>query len=197
MKRLTLLASALLVTVGSFAANGNTTPVKERNEDQSKIAIIQGREVMKLVYLNEVSDRVSISVYNEKGQKLVSTSVKSKDGFIQPFNFTQVEEGEYTFEITDDSGTIIENISLDRTETNISTVYKIKDSDKYRLNVLSEGDDITVKIMDEDLNVIHEDKFMDADSFSRIYDLSEHKGKGLYFTVKSDREEDVHYSELK
>ncbi len=194
MKRLTLFVSALAVALCSFASNGDKS-IKERSDSQSKIAIIQGKEVMKLVYLNEQSNRVLIKVYDEEGHKLVSTGVRSKDGFIQPFNFSEVDEGNYTFEITDDSGTIIENVTLDRSEVSISTVYKIKDTQKFRVNVLAENDDVEIRIMDEDMNILHRDSFNEADSFSRVYDLASYKGKGLYITVKSGKDEDTHYSE--
>lgn len=195
MKRLTLLASALLVTVGTFASNGDKK-VKEKEESQTRVAIMQGREIMKLVYLNEAEDKVKVSIYDVEGKRLASKSIKSEDGFIQPFNFTQLEEGDYTFEITDNAGTIVENISFDRSEVKMSSVYKIKGSNKYRLNVLSEGLDVSVKILDEDLNVIHTEKFVDAESFSRIYELPEGTKAGYYFSISTNLQEDVHYAKF-
>ena len=191
MKRIALLLSALVITVGSFASNGDKK-VEIKDESQAKVAIMQGRDVMKLVYLSDSEDKVNVSLYTAKGQKLLSTNIKNTDGFIKPFNFTQLEEGEYTFEITDNSGTIVENVTYDRSEISLSTVYNIKDSQKYKLNVLAEGSDVKVTILDVNRNIVHEESMEGAESFSRTYDLSEVGEEGYIFKVETGNHTDIH-----
>ena len=172
MKTLSVLFTALTLSVSAWA--GTSLPLVET---ESQFAVVTSKEKVKLFYKGSEISNVSINLYNQKGDKLISYTVRKTDGFILPFGFENLEKGTYTIELTDNSGTRIETFdyNYEVASTLKSSIYKVKGGDKYSLQVVNEGvKPAEVYVYDNDRQLLH--KFSSEFSFTRILDLSEIKG---------------------
>ena len=191
MKKTALMLSALVLSAAAFA----NSPVPVSNLDPDKVAIVKGGDSMKLVYTKEDQSQVMIKLLDQKGKEILSKKVKSEEGFIQPFNFKNLDEGTYTFEITDDDGTVKEEVNYTRyiaRKNAISSVYQITGTSKYKVSLESDGNPVMVEIKDSKGNVVHKEKIDAESSFSRTYDLSAISAQDLQFEITSGKQTDYH-----
>jgi len=186
MKQLAAILIAWVCTQGVYA-----TPTDPTNEPPTaKVAVMNSLEDIKLFYVNEANSQVNVTLYDVKGRKLYSDRIRSKKGFIQPFNFSNLNEGRYVFEVTDEEGTIVQEFDHYKTvPSQIKTsVYRVKDSDKYRLSVVNESEQpVKISIFDSRLNKVYSESIDNPGSFTKTYDLEKLLENGYTFKVSNKK----------
>ena len=172
------LTTILMAMVFSFAAMAGVENGPEKgNASDAKVAVMKGRKLMKLVYVNDHQSKVKIAIINERGKRINSKTLRNTSGFILPFNFSELNNGKYIIEITDDEGTIIQEIDytwMPPKKSELKTsIYEIGDSERYNLAVVSENDKpLTVEILNNQQDLIFKERIKDYNAFSRIYNVS-------------------------
>jgi hypothetical protein len=92
-----------------------------------------------------------------------------------------MEEGEYSFEITDDSGTQIQKVTYTSSTEEATTVAKavhitkLQDG-KYLMSAETKGK-INVQIFDGENNLIHDKNFAVDGKFAVVYNLKDVQGQ--------------------
>jgi len=93
-----------------------------------KVVIINQKEsgIFKVIYEGAQTGKVSLKIFNESGKVVFAETINRIDGFIRPVNFSGMEAGEYTIEISDASGKQINKLEYKMdTKVNTSRVAKI------------------------------------------------------------------------
>jgi len=175
----------LFVTVSAFA-----TVKPNENARDATVALSKGRKVMKVCYVGTLKERVTINLYGQNGEIILTKKILSKEGFIQPFNFQGMKSGQYIFEVINSEGTFIEKVNYVKPVPNADlhlNVSKVSDTDKYELIVANQkrNNKITIQFLDKDYKALYKRLEENNDAFRQVYDLSAVKKDVKYVRVSN------------
>lgn len=185
-KSVVLTMAAVMATVFAFAA-----------EPAFKVAVIKQNdaETFKVIYEGATAGSVTLKVYDSKGSELLSETTNGLSKFMRPINFTGMEEGEYTVEITDATGTQSQKINYQfvdtfraaKTDVPVSALHITKLLDgKYLMSVASQGNSrINVNIYDGNGNLVHDENRVINGNLGLVYNLRDIKGQPSFHVVDS------------
>ena len=173
-KTLASLGVLLMVSSVVFATGKVDDPSAAAN-----MAIVKNGSVVKAFYKPGKRGVAKISITNSEGTEVFSEYIKTKKGFIRPYNVSSLSPGDYTFKISDENGSRTEKFS---TGEKRSLVYKATpmkmDPSRYVLLIPSNGfKSVEVRIYDEESNLLYRGSEKLSGDFARIYHLSHAKGK--------------------
>ena len=166
MKTKSILISALMIfgVVLSSAANSGA-----ESANGFTVVPVKGSNVYKIVYKGENQGKVKVSLYNKKSELIFSEKL-NQNGFILPLNFSNLEKGEYTVELTDASGKKSQKITygIEAAPSNYIHVSKLSNEDgKYLISVRN-ANAINVKIYSRAGLIFNESKELAGD-FAQVY----------------------------
>ncbi len=169
MKKISLLLASVLLCTLVFA-RGIDGPVKG-----SSVAITNniGSTLYKVYYKSERLGNVKVSILDEKGYTLFDETMNKVDGFLRPYNFVGLPEGQYTVKVEDENGKMVEKVNYKsgRVEKLIH-VQKLAGEEKYMLSISSPiPEDVFIYIFDEKDNLIHNEIQSIKGEFAQIYNL--------------------------
>ncbi|MBL7870348.1 MAG: hypothetical protein JNM78_01965 [Cyclobacteriaceae bacterium] len=170
MKKFNLLFVGVLFCTLAFA-NGTVEP----NVSSSTVAVTNsdGGSVFKLFYKGEQKGTVKVSIMNEKSKIVFSESIKSINGFVRPYNFSELQAGTYILLIEDSQGIQKQKVIYTggKIEKYINLV-KLKEEGKYLLSVKSTSlDRINVSVYDQFNKLIHSQDTMVKKDFAEVLNL--------------------------
>lgn len=142
--------------------------------DSPSASIVKIGSTFKLYYKGSQQADVKVSIRDAGDNLLFTETIKKSEGFVRPYNFSHLPEGEYTISITDSNGRQIEKISYKREKSEaFAHLLKVAGSEgKYLLTVSNKADgNVTVKIYDEANHVIYNQKEDVTSDFAKIYNL--------------------------
>jgi hypothetical protein len=169
MKKITLLLSGVLFCTLAFA-NGTDEPTAA-----SSVAVTRakGSQQFKLFYKASRPGKVEVAISNDTGKKIFTETIYDTDGFIRPYNFSELPYGEYEISIVDETGKQVQSVkhSQDRIEKLIH-VMKMEEDGKYMLTVASRGSDsVGVRILDENNQILHDKNYEVNGEFAQIFNM--------------------------
>jgi len=143
--------------------------------DSPNASIVKIGSTFKLYYKGSQEADVKVSIRDAGDRILFTETIKKSEGFVRPYNFSKLPEGEYTIQITDSNGRQIEKISYkhEKSET-FAHLLKVAGSDtKYLLTVSNRSKgDVTVRIYDGSNNMIYNKREDTSKDFAKIYNLA-------------------------
>jgi len=148
------------------------------SEAAMAVVSVKGSEVVKVIYKGVTAGKVKVNVYNAASKVVFSESRSTVEGFILPLNFTGLDAGQYTVEIIDAVGVKSEKIQYQPTvaTTNVH-VSKLNAEGKFLLSVAKNTDEnISVKIYDENNNLVHSSAKKVAGDFAQVFTFSNFSG---------------------
>ena len=177
-KILTFSASVLACTL--VFARGIDGPIK----GSSSVAVTNsaGSKLYKVYYKAAQPVKVKISVISDNGNTIFAETFKKVDGFLRPYNFDGLPEGQYTIKVEDEYGKTVEKVNYNsgRVEKTIQ-VHKLKDENKYVLSISSpKPEDVFIYIFDEEGNLVHNEIQSIKGDFAQVYNLKQMKS----FTIE-------------
>jgi flagellar hook assembly protein FlgD len=180
-KTLSFLAVLFLVTSTAFA----TTP----DEPASGISVLRKGETFKLLYKGARYNDVKIYILNEDDEVIFSETIKSTDGFIRPYNFSKLPEGNYSFELVDNKGRHeIEQVNY-RLETQKKVMHVVQvggTTDKFVLSVPNSGQSqLAVNIYDDKGRVMYAGSENIDGDFAKVYNIKDHSGRVTFEVIDS------------
>lgn len=101
-----MTAAILITVVGSVLAYGN-----ENNDARASFLTLK-EGIYRVMYVAEGESLVKIKITDSKGHVLVNERVKSKGGFMRPYNFEDAKNDIYTIALSDKYGEITEEIHI-------------------------------------------------------------------------------------
>ncbi len=183
MKTQVMCIAAFMVIVASVAAVG-------KDEPRAGMAVVpvKGSEVFKVIYRGESASKVKLNVLNASSDIVFTETFNNMDGFIRPLNFSGLQFGEYTIEVTDAQGTRVERINYQpmKAERAVHVSKLVKDEGSFLLSVAkNSGQSITVKIFDNYSNLLYEGSRSDAGDFAQLFTLKDVDG-GVTFEISDN-----------
>lgn len=181
MKKLTMTVAVLVTVIGTAFATGNGSKKVRTN------VIPSSSSVFKVIYANEEQAVVKIRVKDEAGHLIHTDRIKSVGGFMKPYNLSNLEAGAYSLEITDQYGTVKEEVLVKAPVNDAMKLISLSNN-KVRLIVEeSPNTPFTLSIFSLDGELVHREKFTETKSFSRIYDLSRFENNTFTFHLSDDK----------
>jgi hypothetical protein len=175
----------VLTIVGSVAMAGGIDNPTATN----RMAVLRSGSTFKVFYKGAAVNKVTVNIYDAKGNKVFSDRLGRVDNFVRPYNFESLQEGAYSFELVDDAGKLVKNVtySTNKTEKLVALVEVNKAESKFLLVVPSRGkDELNVKIFDDHDTLVYQGVEQTDGDFSKLYDL---KTVSNHFTVQvTDKE---------
>lgn len=98
MKKTLMTVAALITVIGAAFAAGNGT-AKER----VKVVPSSGN-VYRVLYDADEESIVKVRVKDADGNLVYADRIKTKEGFMKPYNLTELKPGQYTIVLTDKFG---------------------------------------------------------------------------------------------
>jgi hypothetical protein len=129
---------------------------------------------------------VKITILNSASQEVFTEVISNVSSFVRPYDFSKLSEGDYTIIVTDKNGVQTEKIkyAFQKTENFVSISKLADDENSYALNITNNGKDIiSVRILDSNDEVMHEESHEIVGNFGLIYDLCRAKSKSITFEV--------------
>lgn len=176
MKTNSLYLAALIV----LAATVTTVGKDEPRGAGLAVVPVKGSEVFKVIYKGDGSSRIKLNVYNSSSQIVFSETMNGVTGFIRPLNFTGLEFGEYTIELSDASGKKVEKIDFQpmKVESKVHVTKLVDGDNRFLLSFATNDSDIvTVRIFDDANNLIYTDSKTVAGDFAQLYSLKDVAGR--------------------
>ena len=172
MKKMLTLALALIV-IGSVNAND------VRTESPVGMSVMKAGSVVKLFYKAGQVGTVKIAIYNQGGRIVFSETIRERDNFMRPYNFSALPAGDYTIELSDADGKRTQKIThATPSEKRIAHLSRLsQDGNTYLLAVPNEGEDeLTVRIFNESNALLYQDTEIVNGNFAKVYNLNKVNG---------------------
>jgi len=147
-----------------------------------KVVIVNQNEagVFKLIYGGTQVGKVNLKISDQNGITLFRESINNVDGFIRPVNFTNLNEGEYTIEVSDSYGKFVQkvNYEIEKTES-VFHIAKISGENRYLLSV-AKGDQLNLNIYDGRDNLVHKETLVINGNLGKVFNLKDVSGEPTF-----------------
>jgi len=151
----------------------------------SKVAVVNQNNsgVYKVIYEGATTGKVTLKIYDNSSNVIFSETKKGLSKFIQPLNFNGLEQGEYSIEITDETGTQIQKVNYAIANTATATakgvhITKLQEG-KYLMSAATMGN-INVQIFDGNDNLIHNESLVVNGKLGVVYNLKAVQGEPTF-----------------
>ncbi|QHT69193.1 hypothetical protein GXP67_22385 [Rhodocytophaga rosea] len=167
---------------------------REKSSDAKAIIRNSGKSaVYQLVYLSEVPGTVNVSIVDAKGNTIMTDRVKNvEEGFMRPYNFSALAEGNYLIEIQDAKGKVmvpfIHKVSKTVQPLNVKVKALPTDKKFQVIMIGNQSDVLQVNILDEAKALVYTDYIDATNSFSKVYDLTKVKANNFTFEIRNSNE---------
>jgi hypothetical protein len=147
----------------------------EPNASTSSVAVTNssGSSLFKLYYTAYTKSDVRVSILDQSGKLVFVDKVKKTNGFIRPYNFENLAEGDYTIQVDNAEGKRVEKVhySAGKIEKLIHIV-KMADKGKYLLSVTSQSaDKVNVSVYNNFNQLILSQERMVNKEFAEVINL--------------------------
>lgn len=164
MKKLLFVVLMAIVSTATFA-NGEGD-VKVTTDSSS---------VFKVYYTKPVMSKVTVQILDENGKKVFSEVIaKGEQGFVRPYNLSELPAGVYTFEVTDKeettrfefdyNGPVIEPSLM------MATIKQLDDQRIFVALANKTKSNVTIKITEGE-NVVYTSNEMVKGQFAQLFNL--------------------------
>ncbi|MGK7394109.1 MAG: hypothetical protein ACNS62_06035 [Candidatus Cyclobacteriaceae bacterium M3_2C_046] len=187
MKKATTILVGLIIVISSAVfASGKETIAEAKSS--ARIVPINAESVYKLVYDSQEAGIVKVNFYDQKGFKFFTDVVKNEKGFIRPYSFKNLPQGDYVIEIVDKFGSVQREIAFEvvKEKADFQVALNAETDKRFKLTVLGETlAPVFVKIYDANQRLVTEDYVDNSKSFSKVYNLSQVPASDFTFEVIS------------
>lgn len=180
MKKITLTLISVLAAGALAMAKG---PGKPGEESSGFTVMKSGSAQFKLIYKASEAANVRVAIYNDRQELVFSEVFRKRSGFLRPYNFENLPEGQYTVELVSPEGkqvqTIIHRYELP-TPSSVRVTRISSEENKYLITAKGE-DEITVRITDDRNQLLRLDRHEVKGEFAQVYNLKKVNGS---FTIQ-------------
>lgn len=144
------------------------------------MAVVKNGTTFKLYYKGTQQMDVKVSIFDATNKIVFTEVLRKVEGFVRPYNFSNLPEGVYSIEIADKDGRQVEKVNYQKGKIEkLAHLLRVSgDEEKYLLTVSNKGNDaITVKIFDDSNSIIYSHKEDIKGDFAKIYNLERFSGK--------------------
>lgn len=186
MKKL-LTVAAVLVSAGMFAGVGEDNPTSA-----SGVAVMRkDGNKFHLIYKAESTTNVKVSIFNAKNRLVYSETLKDVDGFLRPYDFSELPEGEYTISISDGSTKKVEKVDYRAGKVSkLVNVLKVGGAEnKFLVTAVGKGKEyLTVNIFDRNDRLLHTEARLTTGDFAQVYKIANVSGPLTFEVIHENGE---------
>ncbi len=181
-----MICCLALVAGGCLVSEG-----KNANAER-QVAVVRNGEVFKVIYKSEQQAAVELKITDGNGNLVFREKIKS-DGFIRPYNFSQLPKGDYNLSVEDETGRHQQTLCY-QNEMNpeahemMAHIAKVNDpvDAKYILSIPGqEMSEVNIRIFDKAGNLVFSEVQNAADDFAKVYNLKNMDGAVFHLTSKT------------
>jgi hypothetical protein len=169
----------------------------DKPEEATSMAVTKSGSLVKLFYKGTKDCKVKVTISNAKNQVVFEETIKHVDGFMRPYNFSNLPEGDYTVELTDHTGKKVEKISYQdvKIERLAGLIKVSREEDKYLLTIPNRGrNTFDIRIYDSSGSLLYNNSEKAEGDFAKVYNLSEISKKFVFvITDKSGSSKQIEY----
>lgn len=172
-----------MVMMSIVALGASENPLTTAPGSMAVMSVPSG---FKLFYKSSKTADVKITIYNEEGTVVFEEKLHSVDGFIRPYNLTNLDEGEYRVELDENGSRQVRKITFGQSVKPLSVrlIAVAGSTGKYVLSVPANGSNsLSVRVFGKDgALAFSETCHVHGADFARVYDVRD-LGEGVSFSV--------------
>ncbi len=168
----------IMVLLTVLSTTTFATEVEKKKTSNSNIEVIHNQgDLFKLVYHSTAKEDVTVKIVNQKGTVIYKEKIKNIEGFMRPYNFSNLAAGTYNFVVEDANGTMNDVVEFGaKTATNNAPYIKLdqmkSQNDLYRLTVVNyQSAKVVVNIVDRNSKVLYHAVNQTDGNYSVLYNL--------------------------
>ncbi|MEQ9300142.1 MAG: hypothetical protein RIF33_16330 [Cyclobacteriaceae bacterium] len=185
MKTMRNTLVVLLTVIGtSVFATGGDTMVDSLDFQTSVLPSLESKS-FRLIYQSETQQPVHIKLRDENGTLQYSERYQLQS-FVQPFDLSQLPDGNYTFELQTKEGKQVHEISNVRKEIVAPELSFDLEADSKVARLQTEapmGANMRLLIYDQEGAMLHKEDWVAGQKINRQYNMEQVKGKGVTFLL--------------
>jgi hypothetical protein len=171
----------------AFVSFANVYAGEKNPASASAMDVVRTGDMVKVFYKGVKDCTVKVTIFNAKGAAVFTETLKHISNFMRPYNFSTLAQGNYTIEISDESGKLVKRVNYVHAApaVKLASLRKIS-PDQYILSVASkDAGTITIKIFDSEEKLIYRENEHIGKEFAKIYNIARASGK-LTFQVTDE-----------
>lgn len=156
----------------ALAAVGCGTSWSESVPSGIRMEVVRTGDVFKVIYEGSGDQPVEVNIFDDDGDKVFSEVVRTESGFIRPYNFSALPEGDYTICVSNGEAEETEEICT-RTEPWWARVDKLEASDNKVLVAIPQetAGSFKLNIYDQSDRLVYETVANLDHGFAQVYHL--------------------------
>lgn len=140
-----------------------------------------------LTYLGADKSDLVVRILDTEGKTIHREYLEDRQQLSRAYRLTQILPGTYTFEVSSSAGKLQQTVGYPITHPLGVDLVGSQVDHRYQLQLDTPTEaEITVRIYDADLNLLHESYGTAADHANRVYNLSQLPTRSVTFSVASD-----------
>ena len=163
MRKMMLVLLILATVCGVSMAGG-----------ESQMAVVRHGDVFKVIYKSPYLSCVKVSISDEHGTQIFAEELICNQGFIRPYNFSELPKGDYTIQLADGSEKILEKIHF-KDQPWLAHIARLStDDNKFMVAVPAshQGDnDFSIQILDANDQLIYKEDQKVITDFAEVLNL--------------------------
>jgi hypothetical protein len=157
---------ALLMSVAALA------------DSPAVLSVVSNASTYTVFYKTSGTGKVKISIVNEANKLVYYEVLNNVASFSRPYNFSQLEEGQYTIILEDKNGRQVEKVNY--TQNRINSVVKVTrlqaDPNKFLVSLANNGsENVLVRIYNGEQTILHEQTVQVDGAYGMVYNLGQAK----------------------
>ena len=175
-----LLALALVANLAAFASSHSKVKV---SKDSSS--------VFKVYYSGSDSKKVRVNIYNENNEEVFSEIINNKNGFVRPYNLSDMPAGNYKFEIVDNEDARSYEFTYGNMPTSNNELYAFVNQfseNRFFLGLADKNEgEYTIKIYDANNNEVYNSTELVKKQFSQLFSLETASSEITFKIFKNEK----------
>lgn len=188
MKKLFALALVLLVIASpSMASNGNGGSKKAETSKKFNIVKVEDNKFM--LHVNTVEPGfLKVKIFSEDNQFIHEQSISYEHSVKVPFDFSNLKEGNYKFQIDGPDLTGTQEVFLSKMhEKDVAAFVEDIEDNHVKLTVYRENTPVTVTLVDEDGHQYYKQEVTSEKNFVQVFDLSDVQNKSMMLVIRGNK----------
>jgi flagellar hook assembly protein FlgD len=184
-KKATLLAVLITVMSTSLFASNDRGDAKENT--QALVRNTGRKAVYQVVYQSAHRGSVTVNILDGKGNVIMVDRIKNtNEGFMRPYNFSSLAEGDYQIEINDHNGKVVLPLNHAVAVAPVKVKIEALEAKKFQLVMVGQpAEGLQVDILDNNNKVVFSDFITAQSSFRKVYNLNQVQAENFKFEVRS------------
>lgn len=169
MKKIAFLFVCVLVSSLTFAGGPGDNPKK----NSSSMAVVKRDESsFNLIYKSELEASVNVQIFNEDKALVFTEMISKSNGFVRPYNFASLSEGDYTIKLDNGANSLSETVHYSTVSHEKQAQLIQMRNGKYLLTVPGQGQDvISIEVLNAIGEKVYSENIAVEGNFAKVFDL--------------------------